>query len=253
MFALFNLPPRRTWQAGVLAALLLVACRLGAAAAGGEPLAPAVRELVIPVAVLLLMAWTTRRHALTRAQLRERRTALAEAAGRLQALVNCDALTGLPNRAALQQRLDALCASPAAADQPWCLALIDLDHFKQVNDQAGHAAGDEVLCRFAALAGGLLRADDVLARWGGEEFLLLLPAADAAAATHGVERLRERLAQQPLLPTRPTLRVTLSAGVAEHRAGDSWASTLAQADVALYAAKAGGRNRVRLAQGWPAL
>ena len=127
------------------------------------------------------------------------------------------------------------------------MALIDLDHFKRVNDTHGHGAGDRVLQRFAAVATEVLRETDVMARWGGEEFLVLFPAARADQALPGLQRLRARMAQEACLPQQPALRVSFSAGLAEHRTDELTGQTLERADRALYAAKSGGRDQVRLA------
>lgn len=127
------------------------------------------------------------------------------------------------------------------------LALIDLDHFKQINDSNGHAMGDEVLRMFAREALTVLRAGDVLGRWGGEEFMLLLPDARLALAVQAVERLRARIAALVIFAGRETLNITLSGGIAEYHAGEAVERTLDRADAALYDAKARGRNRIAAA------
>jgi diguanylate cyclase (GGDEF)-like protein len=127
----------------------------------------------------------------------------------------------------------------------FCLALVDIDHFKRINDLHGHAVGDEALRRFSREAQSALRVSDVMARWGGEEFVLLLPDTRAPLAKAGLERLRERIAAMALPPVDDDrLTLTLSAGVTEHIAGESTAQALERADRALYEAKAQGRNRV---------
>ncbi|MBI5258773.1 MAG: diguanylate cyclase [Burkholderiales bacterium] len=151
-----------------------------------------------------------------------------------------DPLTGLQNRRALAQRFEGETARPLA------LALLDVDHFKRINDNAGHAAGDAVLCALAQrLLAGLRRGDEVY-RFGGEEFALLLPGADAAGAQRRLDRLREEVAATPL--TEAWGAITFSAGVAEAgRHGDTLDALVGAADAAMYRAKEDGRNRVRVA------
>jgi len=129
------------------------------------------------------------------------------------------------------------------------IALLDLDHFKAINDRCGHAAGDAVLREFATRASRHLRGSDVLGRWGGEEFLLVLPDTTLDTAVASLERLRLVALDIPLPPNADGLRVSLSAGLATNEAGlSSLDEIVARADAALYAAKADGRNLVRIAQ-----
>jgi diguanylate cyclase (GGDEF)-like protein len=161
----------------------------------------------------------------------------------LEQLATTDSLTGLANRRAMAREIDAAIALGHRTGQPVALAIIDLDHFKRINDRHGHAAGDAVLVQVAQRLGRHLRAADRLARWGGEEFVLLAPATTASACTQLCERLRRDIASAEFSHGDP---VTLSAGVSALAAGDDAAQWLARADEALYAAKAGGRNRVEM-------
>ncbi len=157
-----------------------------------------------------------------------------------------DPLTGLYNRRALAERCADELAHHRATGQPLALAVLDIDHFKQVNDTHGHAAGDQVLCGLGRELREALRASDTVFRTGGEEFALLLPGADAESALRRVEALRERVAAADL--GLPGHRVSFSAGVAAVGPGLETLDALLQAaDRALYAAKAGGRNRSILA------
>jgi diguanylate cyclase (GGDEF)-like protein len=157
-----------------------------------------------------------------------------------------DPLTGLYNRRALAERFAQESAHQRATGQPLALAVLDIDHFKQVNDTHGHAAGDQVLCGLARELREALRASDTVFRTGGEEFALLLPGADAESALRRVEALRERVAAADL--GLPEHRVSFSAGVAAVGPGlEMLDALLKAADRALYAAKAGGRNRSVLA------
>jgi diguanylate cyclase (GGDEF)-like protein len=161
-----------------------------------------------------------------------------------QALV--DGLTGLANRRAASDALQAEVARARRLDAPLSVVLSDLDGFKDVNDVHGHAVGDEVLKVFAAVLGDTLRESDVAGRWGGEEFLLLLPGADEDGAARLAERVRGELAARSI-PGAPGLRVTASFGVAEYSRGSDTDQLVAAADQALYRAKRSGKNRVNRA------
>lgn len=157
-----------------------------------------------------------------------------------------DPLTGLHNRryiiSRLRQGLDAMERSGERVS----VALIDIDHFKRINDSWGHQAGDKVLRGFAERLKRELRAVDVAGRYGGEEFLVVLFGAGADSALEAAERCRAAMAREPfvLASSGETLAVTLSAGVAEARIGDDIEDLLARADSALYEAKSSGRNQV---------
>jgi len=182
-----------------------------------------------------------------RDRLRSQKIELSGALERIRLLATRDELTGLPNRRHAQDLL-ALQATRAQSDQaPLTLCLIDIDHFKRVNDTLGHAAGDEVLRMVGRVAKPVLRDTDVLTRWGGEEFLLLLPDTHLADAELVVERLRARLASVETWSDRPELRVTFSGGITSHREGETMQETIARADDMLYRAKTAGRDRVLVA------
>ncbi len=172
----------------------------------------------------------------------ERQRARAQS---LEADARLDPLTGLANRRALAQRLAALLGDAAAAGQPVALAMLDLDRFKQINDRHGHLVGDRVLVATAQLLRECVRHGDLVARIGGEEFLTVLPDADAARAREICERIRQRVAGHDWSAMAPGLTVTLSAGLAGTPPYDETALTT-RADAALYRAKAGGRNRVEV-------
>jgi two-component system cell cycle response regulator len=160
---------------------------------------------------------------------------------RLEALVREDALTGLSNRRAILTQLGGMVSGARRHGHPLSIAVIDLDHFKRVNDTYGHQTGDEVLVAAVHAMGTHMRAEDQLGRLGGEEFLVLLPDTDADAATHMAERVRQEVAAAP---TR--VPVTVSIGLATWR-GETAEEFLNRADEALYAAKQTGRNRVMAA------
>jgi diguanylate cyclase (GGDEF)-like protein len=185
-------------------------------------------------------------------QLRELTLRLAEQGEALNLASRTDPLTGLHNRRHLVQRMQG-----QDSVQPLALLLVDVDHFKQVNDQRGHAVGDAALVAMAARLRPLLGERDECVRWGGEEFLLVLDGADVARAQALAETVRHRVADEPLvLRGHGHLQLTVSTGFAclpfvagAPRALD-WEAVLSLADQALYAAKRLGRNRwVGLAAG----
>lgn len=157
-----------------------------------------------------------------------------------------DSLTGLHNRRYLDLALGGLIRAADERGFPLCAAMVDIDHFKAVNDERGHASGDLVLVAVAERLRAATRADDVLVRFGGEEFLLLLPAMRPALAAARLDEVRSSCAQQPVTTPRGPVTVTISAGVAGLTGNDAEA-LLRAADDALYAAKAGGRDRVVVA------
>jgi diguanylate cyclase (GGDEF)-like protein len=161
----------------------------------------------------------------------------------LEALSRSDALTGLANRRAFDEALSREAHRAQRYGVPLSLVMVDLDHFKKVNDGYGHATGDEVLRHFAGVVRSVFRESDAAFRYGGEEFAVLLPHTDEKAACVGARRLVERLAASPVSIDSDVLRVTCSAGVAGLGQG-SPQDMIARADAALYEAKRGGRNQV---------
>lgn len=161
-----------------------------------------------------------------------------------------DPLTGLANRRWFDERLAEEMAKAERTGAPLSIALVDLDHFKAINDRFGHAAGDEVLRQFAAVARKRLRRGDWPCRTGGEEFALLLPDTSEEEAFRIVDRLRQDVALTAFAPLR-TRAVTISGGVACWRRGESAAELRKRADDALYAAKQNGRNRIVSAERMP--
>jgi diguanylate cyclase (GGDEF)-like protein len=167
----------------------------------------------------------------------------------LRMLATTDFLTGLANRREFMARLDDELARLRRRDGSAAVLMLDIDHFKLVNDNHGHAAGDAVLRHMAGLMRASQRKIDSLGRMGGEEFALLLPGADAAAAALYAERLRAAVEAAPLTIDGATVVVTVSIGIASMVAADvNGDAALIRADKALYAAKQDGRNRVRREQ-----
>jgi two-component system, cell cycle response regulator len=164
-------------------------------------------------------------------------------ARRLESLIFEDPLTGLSNRRFILTQLGGLVSGARRHGRQLSVAMIDIDHFKAINDRFGHAAGDEVLGAVTAALRGRLRAEDQLGRLGGEEFLALLPDADAHAASVAAEKLRAEVADTSVGHDGHELRVTVSIGWAMWE-GERAEKLLRRADEALYEAKAHGRDRV---------
>lgn len=248
MFGIFGLTTRQ--MLGVLVySLVAFGVASGVVAARDEPDYPpvvAAAYVGMVVVVLLSSTFLTTRVQSTREHLRRQKAELARALEQIRQLATHDDLTGLLNRRAMLDRMQLEQRRSLRSGSPLLIAQLDIDHFKVVNDTHGHAAGDLVLQSFADTVRRNVRDTDVLARWGGEEFVLLLcdtPAADAVAL---MERLRQAVQamQVPVPQGDGPITVTVSIGLARHTPADPLAGTLERADQALYAAKAGGRNRV---------
>ena len=168
-----------------------------------------------------------------------------EATEALRRAVGCDHLTGLANRRALFDACELELQRWRRAPRPLSVVLIDADHFKRINDEFGHAAGDAVLRHLAAGMSATFRALDVVARLGGEEFVVLLPGCDEASAMAVAQRLCDSIAAQAVTVDGGQVRCTISIGVAKmDDAIDSVDALIERADRAMYAAKTAGRNRV---------
>ncbi|WP_158239208.1 diguanylate cyclase [Uliginosibacterium sp. TH139] len=166
----------------------------------------------------------------------------------LQRLAREDVLTGLANRRHFRDEAERAIARSSRYDEALSLLMLDIDHFKHINDSQGHNIGDEVLKQTVQRCLGGLRSTDLLARWGGEEFIALLPHTRLAEACQVAERLREELALTPITTGNGAIAVTISGGVAQWQAGESLDQLVSHADAALYLAKEGGRNRILPAQ-----
>lgn len=171
---------------------------------------------------------------------------------RISRLADTDPLTGLPNRRGLAAALDRRAATQNRA-LSGAVLVIDIDHFKSINDTYGHESGDRVLADVAARLQGVMRADDIVARWGGEEFLAVLERAGDAAAVRVAERLREAVSGRSFALDGGSIAVTVSIGASVMAAGEAKIdAAVARADTALYAAKRDGRNRAVLNLAEPA-
>lgn len=241
--------------------LLAVIAILGYAAlvAGEHWLLPEHRGLELDLITLMVLAavlaWTAFFGSYVsnlRYRLRRRNDELEQALGRIQELAERDDLTGLYNRRYITETLQQLKLRADRRGERFAICILDLDHFKRINDAFGHEAGDRVLIEFARMARSTVRdmdlvglserEDRTVGRFGGEEFLIVLPATDLTGALQCAERLR--VAQEEVLRQQHGASSTLSAGVAEYVPGESIGNLLRRADRALYRAKESGRNRV---------
>jgi diguanylate cyclase (GGDEF)-like protein len=173
-------------------------------------------------------------------------TTRLERARTLRHQLTHDGLTGLLNHSTMTERLKTEVGRAFRCGTPLAVAMVDLDHFKQVNDTYGHTAGDRVLKNLARLLQQRLRRTDHIGRYGGEEFMLILVGADGQAGAHVLDELRERFAQINHVHDGTTWQSQFSAGVASFPEHNDIASLVKAADAALYAAKRAGRNRVVL-------
>jgi len=164
----------------------------------------------------------------------------------MKRLATIDGLTDTLNRRAFFERAESARLLALRLHKPIALMMLDLDHFKRLNDGFGHACGDEALRVFADTARGVLRDHDLLGRLGGEEFALALPGTGIDGALQAAERLRVAVAEAPLLSCAAGYRMTVSIGLVMIDAKEELTAALARADHALYAAKSGGRNRVEV-------
>ncbi|WP_192036315.1 biofilm regulation diguanylate cyclase SiaD [Halomonas sp. YLGW01] len=176
--------------------------------------------------------------------LHERNQALEDASSH-------DPLTGLANRRRLHHQLGRITEASAQDARPFCVAVVDIDHFKRINDRYGHTAGDRVLVALARALQAAVRTSDLCGRWGGEEFLVVLPDTDLDRGETLVERLSHQLRELDLTQdaTGRTMAVTVSIGIAEHRSQEEYRETIHRADQALLEAKRRGRDRCCLASG----
>jgi len=165
----------------------------------------------------------------------------------LQSMASTDPLTGLLNRRRFLEQAASEFLRSQRYQHELAMLMLDIDHFKAINDTRGHFIGDQVLIAMSRTAENLLRDIDIMGRWGGEEFVFLMPETPLAGAAILAERLREELARLAVDTTAGTVRFTVSAGVAARGESDTGITDILQrADTALYAAKQNGRNRIQV-------
>ncbi|OGA84322.1 MAG: hypothetical protein A2711_00685 [Burkholderiales bacterium RIFCSPHIGHO2_01_FULL_63_240] len=245
VFGMYTHQPRQAAFAGVLAMVLLAMC-MGVLSHIDPVYYPPTLELLrfelmigtLPPLILAayqISAWRNR--------LAQQRRELRETLEKVQTLASRDALTGLYNRRHMQDRLVDSAKRHERYGERFTVVLVDLDHFKRINDVHGHRVGDEALMAFASAATLALRESDTVGRWGGEEFLFILPNTSPTKALVALDRLRAALQHCSISSRVPGLRVAFSAGVAQHDLAAPVHRTLERADQALYQAKTAGRNR----------
>jgi diguanylate cyclase (GGDEF)-like protein len=249
MFGMFVASPRQMRWVSVYAVVLF-----GATMALMSARDPAVYPTAVEIGHFLLVATMlpavsvlAGRLSRMRHRARLQRAELAQAVSRLREHTTRDELTGLVNRRHMEAVMDQEHARCMRSGQTFCLAVLDLDHFKAVNEGHGYAVGDAVLRAVAQEAQRHVRGSDVLARWSGADFVLLLSDTRAALARGGIERLHQRVGALRILHGSMAVGVTMSAGLAEHHAGEAVAQTLERAERALAEAKGQGRDRVAVA------
>jgi diguanylate cyclase (GGDEF)-like protein len=243
-YGMFALSARQARLLGLFSIVLL-----GVVMAWKEATEPArhpwQHELIhwaITAIVLLGVSALSIRMGALRRHLRQQRAELEVSLERIRMLATRDELTGLVNRRHMTALLSGEQARQQRTGQTMSLVLIDLDHFKRINDSHGHRVGDTVLRVFAESVRPSLRSSDVLARWGGEEFLLMLPETGHAEALQCVERMRASLARVAFGEIAGGLALTFSAGLATCQPGEAIEAVIELADRALYGAKQAGRN-----------
>jgi len=246
MFAMFSLSVRAALWIAAYALTLFGATMLLMALGRPDVYRPSVELVHFLVLCVTLpgVSVLAGRVSRIRERLRAQREDLTRALDQIRAMATRDELTGLLNRRHMQTLLEQEAQRCLRGGHGYCLALIDLDHFKSINDRFGHGAGDAVLREFAATAMMVVRGADVVARWGGEEFVLMLAETRMPAARAGVERLRQAVEMIVLRHEGYEISFTLSAGLTESHPRESLEQTLERADKLLYKAKHEGRNRV---------
>ena len=246
VFCTFSLRPRATLGlcAASIAALAATMTWLVLHDPERFPAQVEIMHFVLASASLLAVTILTGEMSKLRSRLKQQKQDLMAALGKIRTLATVDELTSLANRRYMNEVLTAEERRQGESGGPLCIALLDIDFFKNVNDRFGHDGGDMVLRTFAQEARTQLRAGDLLARWGGEEFLLMLPESDVAAAQLVLRRMAEAVRAIRIEGLDIGRDVTFSAGLVQRKHGEPFTETIARADKAMYAAKGSGRNKV---------
>jgi diguanylate cyclase (GGDEF)-like protein len=246
VFCTFSMRPRATL--GLCGAAIVLLGVAMAWLAWRDPLAfPARVELMhfaLAACCLLAVTLLTGEMSKLRTGLKAQKQELQAALAQIRTLATVDELTSLVNRRYMNEVLASEERRQSECEQPMCIALLDIDFFKNVNDRFGHDGGDSVLRTFAASARAELRAGDMLARWGGEEFLLMLPDTGVAEALPVLRRMAERVRAVAIPGLDMERDLTFSAGLVERAEDEPFAETIIRADKAMYLAKGSGRDRV---------
>jgi diguanylate cyclase (GGDEF)-like protein len=249
VFGIFALTPRQARRTAAVGVLAMGVTMAGCAHLDPARFAPRQELLHFLMIALALptVGWLTGTLGMLRGKLRQQKAQLENALAQNRLLATQDELTGLSNRRHMTSLMVAERGRQQRSRTPISLVLMDIDHFKRINDGCGHPAGDQVLQIFSDVIAHGLRAGDALARWGGEEFLLMLPDTSAEDALVCVERMRGQLAARSFDHIAPKLSVTFSAGIGVCGVDDRTDAIVERADRAMYRAKTGGRNRTVVA------
>lgn len=249
LFGMFALTPRQARLLGAYGFSLLVAVMLWKGLTDPLHYAPEVEVMhfLLSAVVMAAVSVLAIRLGRLRKHLSVQKKDLEAALERIQTMATRDELTGLLNRRAMVELFAREHPRIERGHGPLSIGLLDIDWFKRINDSHGHQVGDAVLKRFGDLLQHQLRAADALARWGGEEFLLLMPGTPVDDARAVLDRLRLRVAEADFTDLAAGLHVSFSAGVALCGAAESREAAIHRADRAMYDAKQAGRNRVQVA------
>ena len=252
VLTMLRVRPHDVLRLGTYTVSLLLMCNLGLTLS--DPVrfsrGSSIAHFVVAASAIFTLSLICKWISGIRARMSQQARELNEAIGTLEQMATRDMLTGVINRRVMTELAETELRLDSRHDTPVCIALIDIDHFKQVNDRHGHQVGDIVLKAVAGHVQSQLRQVDKLARWGGEEFLLMLPAIALPDALSALERVRLSV-ENLRFPERAGLAITFSAGLAQARPGESLDQLIERADRALYDAKRQGRNRCILASDTP--
>ena len=249
MFGMFVVTPKQMRWLSVYAVLLFGAAMVFMVVSNPRayPLAIELGHFLLVATMMPAMSLLAGRLSRMRHRSRLQRAELAQALARLREHTTRDELTGLVNKRHMQDLMEQEHQRCIRSGQSFCLAMLDIDRFKPVNEAHGYAVGDAVLRAVAQETLRHVRLSDMLCRWGGEEFVLMMSDTRAALARGGLERLHQKVGALRILHGTAAVGITLSAGLAEHHAGETVAQTLKRAERALFDAKAQGRDRVVVA------
>ncbi|MFP5393567.1 MAG: diguanylate cyclase [Gammaproteobacteria bacterium] len=246
VFCIFSLRPRAimglcAYTIALLGATMAALVRLDPVA---FPPRIELSHFALSAAALVAVTLLTGEMAKLRARLKRQKEELQAALGTIRTLATIDELTSLANRRHMNEVLHTEERRQPRAGESTCIALLDIDHYTRINDTYGHDGGDAVLRTFAAAARAELRSADVLARWGGEEFLLMLPDTDLREAQRVLRRITERVGAIRVPDLDVAMRISFSGGVVQRRPGEAFTDTITRADHAMYEAKRAGRDMV---------
>ncbi|HNA21357.1 MAG TPA: GGDEF domain-containing protein [Agitococcus sp.] len=244
VFGIFVMEPRRSVISASYGVLAMVSTMLYKMLTDSQvyPWQIEIVYLLLVVTILPTIARLSEQLSAMRRRLKIQKNDLEQACTQLERVAAYDELTGLINRRRMTEVLAEHSRNQTRQTEGFAIAMIDLDYFKMINDKYGHAIGDQVLSVFGESARKVLREIDILSRWGGEEFLLLMPKTNNGHPNIGIERLRAYLACVQPCPQIPELKISFSVGFTSYEKGESIYDTIKRADGALYEAKAKGRN-----------